>query len=487
MRIAIIGTGYVGLVSGTCFADMGHDVVCVDKNADKIADLQCGRLPIYEPGLEELVARNVELGRLAFTTETAVALDGAELAFIAVGTPARPSDGQADLSYVFAAAREIGEAMAGYTVIVTKSTVPVGTGDAVERLIRRERPAAELAVVSNPEFLREGSAIEDFKYPDRVVIGTSDPRARAVMMELYRDLRQAGTPIVLTGRRTAELIKYTANAFLATKITFINDIANLCEKVGADVGELAHGVGLDSRIGARFLAAGPGYGGSCFPKDTAALVRTAQDYGVCLRLVEDTMAINDARKRAMARKVIDAMGGSVEGRTVAVLGLTFKPNTDDMREAPSLSLIEALQRSGAAVRAHDPVGMPQAALHLDGVAFVDDPYRCVEGADAVVLMTEWESLCRLDIAQLRRLMRTPRFIDLRNAYDAAQIVPHGFCFTGVGRGAVSGPSAANQRRHAKEPGPPPELYGSPTLELPALLIGKAANADRGGRQAAPRA
>ncbi|SEQ72711.1 UDP-glucose dehydrogenase [Faunimonas pinastri] len=432
MRVAVIGAGYVGLVSGACFAEMGHEVVCLDKDPARVASLLGGRVPIYEPGLDEMVRANVQVGRLSFSTDLAPAVRDAEVVLIAVGTPARHSDGRADLSYVYGAAREIAEAVAGYTVIVTKSTVPVGTGDAIERIIRRHRPEARVAVVSNPEFLREGAAIGDFMEPDRVVVGTEDSRARAVMAELYRPLAERGAPVLMTGRRTSELIKYTANAFLAMKITFINEIADLCESVHADIADVADGVGLDSRIGARFLQAGPGYGGSCFPKDTLALLRTAQDYGVSLRLVEDTVSVNDARKRAMARKVIEALGGSVEGLTVAVLGLTFKPDTDDMREAPSLSLIDALQRGGARIHAHDPAGMEQARQHLEDVAFFADPYRCAAGADAVVLMTEWQALCSLDLALLREAMAGVVFVDLRNAYPEEQLLRHGFFVSGIG-------------------------------------------------------
>ncbi|MDQ3559530.1 MAG: UDP-glucose/GDP-mannose dehydrogenase family protein, partial [Pseudomonadota bacterium] len=379
MMITMIGTGYVGLVTGACLADWGHQVVCADKDAGKIADLLRGRMPIYEPGLEALVARNAASGRLSFTLDVAAAVAPADAVFIAVGTPPRHGDGDADMSFVYAAAKEIAAAATGRTVVVTKSTVPVGTGDVVERLMAVARPDAKISVVSNPEFLREGTAIADFQRPDRVVIGTDDPRARDVMMEIYRPLEAAGTPIVVTQRRTAELIKYAANAFLATKITFINEMADLCEQVGADIQDVSLGVGLDHRIGAEFLNAGPGYGGSCFPKDTLALLRTAQDFGVGLRLVEQTVAVNNARKRHMARKVIAAAGGSVEGLTVAVLGLTFKPNTDDMREAPSVSLIAALQRAGARIRAHDPQGMQHAKAILEDVTFHDDPYQCAHG------------------------------------------------------------------------------------------------------------
>ena len=376
MRVAMIGTGYVGLVSGACFADFGHEVICVDKDAGKIAALERGEMPIYEPGLDDLVASNVKAGRLKFTTDLAPAVKAADAVFIAVGTPSRRGDGHADLSYVYAAAREIARALDGFTVVVTKSTVPVGTGDEVERIIAETRADRDFAVVSNPEFLREGAAIRDFKHPDRIVIGTEDARAREVMSELYRPLYLNRAPLLFTDRRTAELIKYAANAFLATKITFINEIADLAEKVGADVQEIARGIGLDNRIGSKFLHAGPGYGGSCFPKDTLALMKTGQDHAAPLRIVEAVVAVNDQRKRAMARKVSAALGGELRGKTVAVLGLTFKPNTDDMREAPSIPLITALQDMGAKVRAYDPIGMEQAKAVIDNVTFCQDAYDC---------------------------------------------------------------------------------------------------------------
>jgi UDPglucose 6-dehydrogenase len=434
MLIAIVGTGYVGLVSGTCFAELGHHVICVDKDGSKIAGLSQGKIPIYEPELDRMVLSNVAAGRLAFTTDLAQAIDQAEIVFIAVGTPTQPSNGEADLSYVFEAAKEIAFSAKIGAIVVTKSTVPVGTGDTIERILQKENPEAHLSVVSNPEFLREGSAIVDFMRPDRIIIGTSDVRAQAAMRELYRPLDIYQVPILITGRRTAELIKYTANAFLATKISFINEIADLCEAVGADVREVAIGVGLDSRIGHRFLQPGPGYGGSCFPKDTLALLHTAQDYGVSLRLVEDTVAINDSRKRTMVRKVAEAAGGSVSGMTISVLGLTFKPNTDDMREAPSLALIAGLQHEGAVIRAHDPAGMKHAKLYFDDLELIEDPYECVRGADVIVLMTEWESLCNLDLARVRKLVRQPIFIDLRNVYRAELMAQQGFVFTGVGLG-----------------------------------------------------
>ena len=438
MRIAMVGAGYVGLVSGACFADFGHSVTCIDRDPAKIEALRAGRIPIYEPGLEALVAENVRQGRLGFATELAAAVAEAEAVFIAVGTPSRRGDGFADLSFVHAAAREIAGALTGFTVVVTKSTVPVGTGDEVERLIREANPGADVAVVSNPEFLREGAAIADFKRPDRIVVGAEDPRAVAVMNEIYRPLYLNQAPILVTGRRTAELTKYAANAFLATKITFINEIADLCEQVGADVQQVARGIGLDNRIGAKFLHAGPGYGGSCFPKDTLALVKTAQDYGAPMRIVETVVAVNESRKRAMARKVIAACGGSVRGRTIAVLGLTFKPNTDDMREAPALAIIAGLQDGGARIRAYDPEGMEQARPLLSDVTYADDPYACAEGADALVLVTEWDAFRALDFERLRGRMAQPVLVDLRNIYRAQDIRARGFRYVSIGR-----PEAAN--------------------------------------------
>jgi UDPglucose 6-dehydrogenase len=438
MRVAMIGSGYVGLVSGACFADFGHDVVCVDVDPKRVADLREGRIPIYEPGLDALVASNAAAGRLVFTTDLGSAVAGAEVVFIAVGTPSRRGDGHADLSHVRAAAGQIAAAISGYTVVVTKSTVPVGTGDLVESIIAQARPDGAFSVVSNPEFLREGAAIEDFKRPDRVVVGADDERAREVMAELYRPLSLNAAPVLFTSRRTAELTKYAANAFLATKITFINEIADLCEEVGADVQEVARGLGMDKRIGPKFLHAGPGYGGSCFPKDTLALVRTAQDHGVSLRVVESVVAVNDARKAAMARKVIRACGGSVRGKTVAVLGLTFKPNTDDMRDAPSITIIDALQRAGAQIRAHDPAGVEQAKRVLSGVTYAPTPYACAEGADAIVLITEWDAYRGLDLQQLRQLVRTPTLVDLRNVYRAEQAVRHGFDYHRIGGSSRAG-------------------------------------------------
>ncbi|ABY32057.1 UDP-glucose dehydrogenase family protein [Methylorubrum extorquens] len=432
MRIAMIGSGYVGLVSGACLADFGHEVVCIDKDPGKIAALNEGRMPIYEPGLDTLVAENVRAKRLTFSTDLKPAVAQAQAVFIAVGTPSRRGDGFADLSYVYAAAREIAEALTGYTVVVTKSTVPVGTGDEVERILREARPDIDVGVASNPEFLREGAAIDDFKRPDRIVIGAEDPRAVAVMQEVYRPLYLNAAPILLSGRRTAELTKYAANAFLATKITFINEIADLCEQVGANVQEVARGIGLDNRIGEKFLHAGPGYGGSCFPKDTLALVKTAQDYGTPVRIVETVVAVNDQRKRAMARKVIAACGGSVRGKRVALLGLTFKPNTDDMRDAPSLSIIAGLQDAGAQIVAYDPEGMEQARPLLQGVAYAEDAYACAEGADALVIVTEWNAFRALDLARLKELMAAPVLIDLRNVYSKTIIQEAGFEFTAIG-------------------------------------------------------
>ena len=437
MRVAMIGTGYVGLVSGACFADFGHHVTCVDRDAAKIEALNRNEIPIYEPGLDQMVATNAREGRLTFTTDLKKPVIEADAVFIAVGTPSRRGDGHADLSYVHAAAREIAATMSGFTVIVTKSTVPVGTSDDVERIIQETRPDADFAVVSNPEFLREGAAIQDFKHPDRIVIGTDDPRAQHVMAELYRPLYLNQAPILYTGRRTAELTKYAANAFLATKITFINEIADLCERVGADVQEVARGIGLDNRIGAKFLHAGPGFGGSCLPKDILALVKIAQDQATPLRLVEAVAAVNDSRKRAMARKVASAVG-NLRGKTIAVLGLTFKPNTDDMREAPSIPLVTALQDFGARVRAYDPAGMEQARPLLPDVTFCDGPYACAENADAVVIVTEWEQFRALDLERLKSVMAAPVLIDLRNIYPVDDMLGSGFRYESIGRSTTKG-------------------------------------------------
>jgi len=436
MHVAMIGTGYVGLVSGACFADFGHIVTCIDKDASKIERLKSGGIPIYEPGLDKLVADNVKAGRLFFATEATEAVKNADAVFIAVGTPSRRGDGHADLSYVHAAAEEVAGLVEGFTVIVTKSTVPVGTGDEIEAIMKRVRPEADVAVVSNPEFLREGAAIEDFKRPDRVVVGTDDERARAVMRELYRPLFLNETPILFTSRRTSELIKYAANAFLAMKITFINEIADLCEAVGADVQQVARGIGLDNRIGGKFLHAGPGYGGSCFPKDTLALVRTARDAGSPVELIETTVKVNDQRKKAMARKVMKAVNGQdLSGKTIGILGLTFKPNTDDMRDAPSLDIVPALQAAGATVQAFDPEGH-EARHMLKDVAFKDDPYDAAEGADALVIITEWDQFRALDLDRIKLLMRTPALVDLRNIYKPDDMRARGFAYTSVGRASV---------------------------------------------------
>jgi UDPglucose 6-dehydrogenase len=429
----MIGTGYVGLVSGACFADFGHEVTCIDKDAGKIERLKDGVMPIFEPGLDQLVSNNVREGRLFFATEAAEAVREADAVFIAVGTPSRRGDGHADLSYVYGAAEEIADLVSGFTVVVTKSTVPVGTGDEIERIMRAHRPGGDVAVVSNPEFLREGAAIDDFKRPDRVVVGTEDERAREVMRALYRPLNLNQTPILFTSRRTSELTKYAANAFLAMKITFINEMADLCEAVGADVQEVARGIGLDNRIGSKFLHAGPGYGGSCFPKDTLALVRTATDAASPVRLIETTVEINDARKKAMAGKVAAALGGEVAGKTVGVLGLTFKPDTDDMRDSPSLDIIPALQAMGARVQTYDPEGMEEAAHLLPGVDFMDGPYEAASGADALVILTEWNAFRALDLGRLKLLMNAPVVVDLRNVYDPAQMKAAGFAYTGIGR------------------------------------------------------
>ncbi len=435
MKVTMIGAGYVGLVSGVCFADFGHDVVCLDKDESKIDALMQGRIPIFEPGLDHLVASNVQSGRLSFTTDLVSAVADSDVIFIAVGTPSRRGDGHADLSYVYAAAREIAVNLTGFTVIVTKSTVPVGTGDEVERIIRETNPDADFAVVSNPEFLREGAAIEDFKRPDRIVIGLADDdaRAREVMTEVYRPLYLNQAPLVFTSRRTSELIKYAGNAFLAMKITFINEMADLCEKVDANVQDVARGIGLDGRIGGKFLHAGPGYGGSCFPKDTLALVKTAQDFDSPVRLVETTVAINDNRKRAMGRKVIAAAGGDVRGRKVAVLGLTFKPNTDDMRDSPAITVVQTLQDAGAHVVGYDPEGMENAKKLMDGLDFAKDPYEAATDADVLVIVTEWNEFRALDFRRLKSVMKEPVLVDLRNIYRPDEVAKHGFAYASVGR------------------------------------------------------
>jgi len=432
MRVTMIGSGYVGLVSGACFADFGHEVTCVDTDAGKIAALKRGEIPIYEPGLDDLVANNVRAGRLSFTTELAGPVAAADAVFIAVGTPSRRGDGHADLSYVHQAARDVVAAIDGFTVVVTKSTVPVGTGDEVERIMRETRPDADFAVVSNPEFLREGAAIADFKRPDRIVIGTEDDRARKVMEDLYRPLYLNAAPLLFTARRTSELIKYAGNAFLATKITFINEMADLCERVGANVQEVARGIGLDNRIGGKFLHAGPGYGGSCFPKDTLALIKTAQDMESPLRLVETVVAVNDQRKRAMARKVIAACGGSVRGKRIALLGLAFKPNTDDMREAPSLAIVTALLDAGAEITAYDPEAMASAKALMPEIAYAPDAYSCLDGADALVIVTEWDAFRALDLDRVKAALRHPVVIDLRNIYRSSEMRERGFTYINVG-------------------------------------------------------
>ena len=435
MRVAMIGTGYVGLVSGACFADFGHVVTCVDKDASKIERLHQNIMPIYEPGLDDLVQSNVKEERLFFTTEAKDAIASADAVFIAVGTPSRRGDGHADLSYVYAAAEEIADLMDGFTVVVTKSTVPVGTGDEVEEIIRKKRPDAEFAVVSNPEFLREGAAIKDFKIPDRVVVGTDDPMARDVMEELYRPLFLNQTPIVFTERRTSELIKYAANAFLAVKITFINEMADLCEAVGANVQEVSRGIGLDGRIGGKFLNAGPGYGGSCFPKDTLALTKTANDYDSPVRIVDTVVEVNAARKKAMARKVIKAMGGDVAGKTIGVLGLAFKQNTDDMRDAPSLDIIPALVDAGANVKAFDPEAMEEAAHLLSGIDYCDNAYQAIDGADAMVILTEWDQFRALDLERIKGSLNGDVVVDLRNIYSPEDMAKRGFAYTSIGRPA----------------------------------------------------
>jgi UDPglucose 6-dehydrogenase len=429
----MIGAGYVGLVSGACFSDFGHQVVCIDSNAEKVASLNQGEMPIHEPGLAELVARNVAQGRLSFASDLKSAVSEADVVFIAVGTPSRRGDGHADLSYVYAAAREIAIALPEKAVVVTKSTVPVGTGDEVERIIREENPRATVAVVSNPEFLREGAAIRDFKHPDRIVIGTDDTRARGVMAEVYRPLHLNAAPILYTDRRTAELTKYAANSFLATKIAFINEIADLAEKVGANVQEVARGIGLDNRIGQKFLHAGPGFGGSCFPKDAMALIKTGQDNESPVRIVETVVAVNDQRKRAMARKVANAFGGNIRGKSIAVLGVTFKPDTDDMRDAPSIPLITALQDMGAEVRIFDPVGMEQAKRVFENVTFCENAYRCAKGCHALVIVTEWEQFRALDLKELSAVMACPVIVDLRNIYSQDEVERNGFLYCGVGR------------------------------------------------------
>lgn len=433
MKIAMIGSGYVGLVSGVCFSDFGHDVVCIDKDATKVGKLEAGEVPIYEPGLDELIARNVQAGRLSFTTDLKDAVGEADAVFIAVGTPTRRGDGHADLTYVFAAAEEIAHSLKDYTVVVTKSTVPVGTNAKVEEIIRAAAPEAEFDVASNPEFLREGAAIEDFMRPDRVVVGATSERAHSVMQDVYRPLFLRDFPIIQTDLESAEMIKYAANAFLATKITFINEIATLCERVGADVKEVSKGIGYDKRIGNKFLHAGPGYGGSCFPKDTSALARIGQDHSVPMRITETVMEVNDAIKRRMIDKVVDLCGGSVNGKSIAVLGVTFKPNTDDMRDAPSLTIVPALVGAGAKVNVVDPQGRREGEALLPGVTWYDDPYTAAAEADAVVILTEWNEFRALDLLRLRQTMRAPKMADLRNIYAPADVAEAGFEYVSIGR------------------------------------------------------
>lgn len=433
MRIVMIGSGYVGLVSGACLADFGHEVICVDKSTEKVEALERGEVPIFEPGLEAIIAHNRASGRLSFSLDLAGPVANADVVFIAVGTPSRRGDGHADLTYVYAAAREIAAAVTGFTVVVTKSTVPVGTGDEIERIFREEFPEKDIAVVSNPEFLREGAAISDFKRPDRIVIGTGDERATELMREVYRPLYLNEAPLYFCERRTSELIKYAANAFLAMKITFINEIADLCEHIGADVQKVAKGIGMDKRIGDKFLHAGPGYGGSCFPKDTLALVKTAQDFGSPMRLIETTVAINDNRKRAMGRKVIAACDGNVRGKKIAVLGLTFKPNTDDMRDAPAITIIQALLDGGADVHVFDPEGMEAAKAVLGPVTYGKNPYEIATGAEAIVVVTEWDEFRALDFRRLNQEMKAPVIVDLRNIYKSDEMAKYGFSHFPIGK------------------------------------------------------
>ncbi|WP_420340718.1 UDP-glucose dehydrogenase family protein [Roseibium sp.] len=433
MRVAVIGTGYVGLVSGACFADFGHTVTCIDKSTNKIDLLNDGKVPIYEPGLDQIIEKNAAEQRLFFSTDPSAAVRMADAVFIAVGTPTRRGDGHADLTYVYEAAREIASLLDGFTVVVTKSTVPVGTGDEVEKIIRETNPNANVAVVSNPEFLREGAAIEDFKRPDRVVVGTDNAEAVEVIRELYRPLFLNETPILISKRRTAELIKYAANAFLAVKITFINEIADLCEKLDANVQEVARGMGLDNRIGSKFLHAGPGYGGSCFPKDTLALAKTAETVDSELKIVNSVIEVNAARKMKMARKVIDFMGGDVSGKTVAILGLAFKPNTDDMRDAPSIDIINGLEKAGAKIRAYDPASMNEASELMKHVMYCDGPYHAIENADVVVIVTEWDQFRALDLDRVKRLAKEPKMLDLRNIYQKSYMEKEGFIYESIGR------------------------------------------------------
>ncbi len=440
MKIAMVGSGYVGLVSGACFADFGHDVVCIDKDPAKIEKLHDGIMPIYEPGLDALVDSNVKAGRLSFTTDLAEGIKDAAAIFIAVGTPSRRGDGHADLTFVYAVAREVGEALENDAVVVTKSTVPVGTGDEVERILADSAAVKDrglkVSVVSNPEFLREGAAIGDFKHPDRIVIGAEDDFGRDVMSEVYRPLFLNQSPLLFVNRRSSELIKYAANAFLATKITFINEMADLCEKVGADVQDVSRGIGMDGRIGSKFLHAGPGYGGSCFPKDTLALLKTAEDYESPTRIVEAVVKVNESRKRAMGRKVLDALGGAdaARGKKVALLGLTFKPNTDDMRDSPAIAVAQALGDAGVQVAAYDPEGMEIAAPLMPDVTMCADPYEAIDGADAVAIVTEWDAFRALDLNRVKALAKAPVLVDLRNIYSPQDVRDAGFEYSSIGRG-----------------------------------------------------
>jgi UDPglucose 6-dehydrogenase len=433
MKIVMIGAGYVGLVSGACFADFGYQVACVDADEIKIKNLKAGRIPIYEPGLDHLVAVNTKAGRLSFTTDLAGTVREADVVFIAVGTPSRRGDGHADVRYVHDAAREIAAAIDNYNVIVINSTVPIGTGDAVEEILLQSKSASLFSVVSNPEFLREGAAIEDFKRPDRVVVGAPDERSRAVMERLYRPLSLNRAPVVFTDRRSSELIKYAANAFLATKITFINEMADLCERAGADIQQVGRGIGLDRRIGSKFLHAGPGYGGSCFPKDLKALIKSGSDFDVPLRIVQTVSLVNEDRKRAMGRKVIKACGGNVKNRLIAIMGLAFKPNTDDMREAPSIAIVQALKDAGARVRAFDPEAMANASDAIEGIEFAPDPYACLDGADAMVLITEWDMFRALDTAKMKQYLKSPIVVDLRNVYRPEEMQQAGITYFSIGR------------------------------------------------------
>ncbi len=448
MRIAVIGTGYVGLVSGACFSEFGVNVTCVDKDLDKIARLEKGQIPIFEPGLDQIVDANRRAGRLSFTNNLKEAVAGADAVFIAVGTPSRRGDGHADLSYVFGAAEEIAQALTGYAVIVTKSTVPVGTGRRVAEIVRKARPDAQFDVVSNPEFLREGSAIQDFMRPDRVVIGCESERAAAVMRELYRPLYLIEVPMIFTALETAELTKYAANSFLATKISFINEIADLCERVGADVQDVARGIGLDGRIGRKFLHAGPGYGGSCFPKDCLALTRTAAEHGVPTRIVEMAAQVNDSRKSAMAARIMRHCGGSVADKTIAILGLAFKPNTDDMRDSPSLAIVPRLKEAGATIRVFDPESMTEAKKLLSDVTYCANAYEAMDGADALVIVTEWNEFRALDLGRVKSLLRSPTVIDLRNIYRPADMAKAGFYYFSIGRRPVE-PSEAKDRLRSR--------------------------------------